>query len=92
MRGFFIFKMLQIVAETTGPLMSIQLYNQTAAALVTDSALSTSSTTPTILTTGDLTSNLTSGQAIYVVQIKMAAGTLADQVNLDYAAIKVEWS
>lgn len=83
---------LQIVAETTGPLMSIQLYNQTAAALVTGSALSTSSTTPAILTTGDLAVNLTNGQAIYIVQIKMAAGTLSDQVNLDYAALKVEWS
>ena len=84
---------LRVVAETTTPVMTIQLFNVTAAAAVTGSTLTTSSTIPVTLTTGDLTSNLTNGPATYQVQIEMAAGgTNADRVTLDMAVLKVTWS
>lgn len=83
---------LIVVAETTGPLMSIQLYNVTEDKVITGSDLSTTSVSPVILSTSDILSGLTSSQAIYMVQIKMASGTFADQINLDYASLKVEWS
>lgn len=83
---------LRIIGETTSPLMTIQLYNLTANAVVTGSTLTTSSSTATLLVTPDLSSNLTNGPAIYQVQIKMAAGTPTDRVTLVYAALRVEWS
>jgi hypothetical protein len=83
---------LRVVAETTGPLMTIQLYNVTAGGVVAGSTITTSSTTPVSLNTSDLFSNLTSGQAIYKVQIKMDAGTVSDRVFLAYAALRIEWS
>lgn len=83
---------LRVVAETTGPLCSIQLYNLTTAAVVTGSALSTSSADPVTLTTGDLYANLSSGLAVYQVQMNMGSGSLSDRVNLDFAELLVEWS
>ena len=83
---------LRTVAETTGPLMTIQLWNYTTATNVPSSTLTTTSTVPTAIITMDLTSNLTSGNAIYQVQIKMATGTRADQVKLDMATLKTNWS
>jgi hypothetical protein len=82
---------LRCIGETTSPQMSIKLYNLTAAADVTGSTLTTSSTVPVALTTGDLTANLTNGYAMYQVQILMAAGVPADQVILDMANIRVDW-
>ncbi|HSY75583.1 MAG TPA: hypothetical protein VK890_01925, partial [Bacteroidia bacterium] len=83
---------MRIIAHTTTPLMSIQLYNLTTAAVVTGSTLTTSSTTPVTLTTADLTANLTNGLASYQVQIMMAGGgTGADRVTLDMAILKVVW-
>lgn len=83
---------LRIIAETTSPLMTIQLYNLTANVVVASSTLTTSSSTATLQVTPDLSSNLTNGPAIYQVQIKMAAGTPTDRVTLVYAALRVEWS
>jgi hypothetical protein len=84
---------LRAIAHTTSPQVTIQLYNLTAAAVVTGSTLTTTSTTPTLLTTtGDLTSNLTNGPAIYQVQIEMASGLSTDQITLDMAKLRITWS
>lgn len=65
---------LQMLLETTGPIASAQLYNFTAAAVVTGSSLSTSNMFTTLLTSGDLSANLSNGSAIYQAQIEMATG------------------
>jgi hypothetical protein len=84
---------LRVIAHTTGPQITIQLFNLTAASVVTGSTLTTSSTVPVTLTTGDLTANLSAGLADYQVQIQMAAGgTSSDQVSLDMASLKVTWT
>lgn len=84
---------LRVIAQTTGPEMTIELFNSTADSTVTGSSLTTTSTTPVALTTGDLSANLTNGNAIYIVQIKMAGGgTVFDQVILNSAVLKIEWS
>jgi len=82
---------LRCIGETTSPQMSIKLYNLTTASDVTGSTLTTSSTTPVSLVTGDLSANLSAGNAMYQVQILMAAGAPADQVILDMANIRVDW-
>lgn len=83
---------VRVLAQTTSPLMSIRLYNVTTATVVTGGDLSTSSTTPVELITGDLTANLSNSAAYYEVQIKMAAGSPTDRVILGYAALEVEWT
>lgn len=83
---------LRVIAETTGPLMTIQLYNVTTSTAVVGSSLTSTSLTPELLSTDDLTSNLSAGSALYEVQIKMASGLPADVVNLDYAGLRLEWA
>jgi hypothetical protein len=83
---------LRVIAETTSPLMTIQLFNFTTATVVTGSTLTTSSSVPVLLTTSDLTSNLSAGLATYQVQIKMDSGTPTDRVLLSMASFKVIWS
>lgn len=83
---------LKVIAETTGPLASFSLYNFTAAAAVTGTSLSTSSTTPVILTTSDIASNLSAGEAIYQLYANMAAGSASDQINVDSVEFLVTWS
>jgi len=83
---------LKIIAETTGPQMSIQLLNVTTSTVVTGSTLTTSSVSPALLTSGDLTAALSAGSAIYQVQIKMDTGSSPDRVTLDYAGMKIVWS
>lgn len=83
---------LKVIAETTGPQVTIQLYNVTDSVVVTGSTLTTSSLTPVELTTGDLTANLKNANAIYQVQIKMAAGVPSDMVSLDFARLEVTWA
>jgi len=84
---------LRVIAETTGPLMTIQLFNYTAASVVSGSTLTTTSVIPVSLSTGDLTANLTNGPATYQVQIKMASGGLSsDRISLDMAKLRVVWS
>lgn len=85
---------LRVTAETTSPTMTLQLYNYTAAAVVTGTTLTTTSTVPTTLTTGDLTANLTNGSAVYILQIKMAAGGggSSERVTVDNAAIRIQWT
>ncbi|CAB4196543.1 Collagen triple helix repeat [uncultured Caudovirales phage] len=82
---------LKVVAETTAPLITIQLYNYTTAAVVTGSTLSTSSLTPIELSSGDLFLNLYSGDAVYEIQIKMDAGGVSDNVTLDNAYLRIDW-
>lgn len=84
---------LRVVVETTMPMMTVQLFNLTAASVVSGSTITTSSTVPILLTTGDLSANLTNGPAIYQVQIEMASGGGGgDRVTLDMATLKVTWS
>lgn len=83
---------LQVILETTAPLATARLYNFTAAAAVTGSTLTTSSTSPVILTSGDITANLSGSSALYQVQISMAAGLGSDRVTCSMAKLLVEWS
>jgi hypothetical protein len=82
---------LRIIAETTGPLMTIQLYNITNSTIVTGSTLTTVSAEPVVLESGDLSSNILGSSAIYQVQIKMDAGAESDQVNLGSAGLRISW-
>lgn len=83
---------LKVIVETTGPQVTVQLYNVTTASVVTGSTLTSTSTTPVELITADLTPNLSAGDAIYQVQIKMAAGSSADMVALDLARFEATWA
>jgi hypothetical protein len=84
---------LRVIAETTGPQITVQLFNYTTATVVTGSTLTTTSGVPVTLFTGDLTANLTNGPATYIVQIEMAGGGgSTDRITLDMATIKVTWS
>lgn len=82
----------QVILETTSPLATIKLYNFTTTAEVTGSTLTTSSTTPVILTSSNITSNLSVSSALYQVQISMASGTPSDRVTCGMAKLLVEWS
>ncbi len=82
----------RVIVETTAPIMSIQLYNYTANSIVAGSASTTTSTTPVLLVSPDLTSSLSPGSAIYQVQIKMGSGSINDRVTLDNAVLRIEWS
>ena len=83
---------LQVLLETTSPLATAKLYNFTTAADVTSSTVTTSSTTPVLLTSSDLYSNLSSGSAVYQVQFSMASGSVSDQVTCSMARLILEWS
>jgi hypothetical protein len=83
---------LQVITESSGPIVNIQLYNVTTSSVVGSSNLSTSSLTPTTLTTGDIKSFLTNGMATYEIQMKMGVGGLFDLISLDYAVLKVTWT
>ena len=82
----------QVILETTAPLATIRLYNYTTVAAVTGSTLTTTSTTPVILTTGDILANLSAGSALYQVQISMATGLVSDRVTCGMAKLVIEWS
>lgn len=82
----------QSILETTLPDGYIRLYNFTDAAAVTDSELFTSSTEPDLLTSVDISNNLSVGSAIYQVQIKMNAGAPSDRVTCGMAKLIVTWS
>ena len=83
---------LQVLLETTSPLATAKLYNYTAVADVTSSTVTTSSTTPVLLTSSDLYSNLSAGSAIYQVQFSMASGSVSDQVTCSMARLILEWT
>ena len=82
----------QAILETTSPLATVRLYNYTAAAVVAGSTLTTSSTTPVILTSADISSNLSGSSALYQVQINMSAGLVSDLVTCGMAKLIIEWS
>ncbi len=83
---------LKIISETTGPLMTIQLYNLTTNSIVPGTIMTTSSITAMAQMTADLTPVLYNGTAVYQVQIKMGDGGTTDRVTLVYAVLRVEWS
>ena len=78
--------------ETTGPLATIYLYNVTTASIVIGSTLTTSSLTPLYLSSGDLTSVLSNGSAIYQVRMFMATGLTSDRITCTLAKLLPEWS
>jgi len=82
----------QSILETTLPDGYIRLYNFTDVTPVTDSELFTSSTEPDLLTSIDISNNLSAGSAIYQVQIKMNAGSPSDRVTCGMAKLMVTWS
>lgn len=84
---------LKLLAETTGPQANFQLFNLTTSSVVSGSSLTTTSTTPVALSTGDLTSALTNGNASYQVQMFMTSGGgSADRIVLDNARLQIDWS
>jgi len=83
----------QMLLETTGPVASAQLYNYTAVSVVTGTSFTTPNTTTTLLTSGDISGNLTNGSAIYQVQIEMASGGLtSDQITCSMARFLIQFS
>ena len=83
---------LRDVGETTGPTLSVRLYNITTASVVTNSEITTSSAVPELITSPDLSAYLHPGAAIYQVQMKMGSGgTEADVVNLTCASLRTQW-
>lgn len=82
----------QVILETTSPLATVRLYNFTTAAEVTGSVLTTSSSTPVILTSSDISNNLSASSALYQVQISMATGLVTDRVTCGMAKLLIEWS
>lgn len=83
---------LRIIGETTGPQLSVQLYNVSTSTLITGSALSTTSLTPVLLETGDISPEISASSAIYEIQVKMNSGTPSDIVNIGYASLRTEWT
>jgi hypothetical protein len=83
---------LRVVVESTGPLVSVQLYNFTSNAVVAGSSLSSSSLTPVELVTGDLSAVISATEALYIVQFKMGAGGTSDMVTLDHARLECVFS
>jgi hypothetical protein len=82
---------LVVVAETTGPTMTIRLFNYTDNGEVSGTLLTTTSTIPETLITGDISSYLTNGSALYQVQIKMDDGLINDVVTLDNCYLLIQW-
>lgn len=83
---------LQVLLETTGPTATVRLYNFSSTAVVTGSTLTTSNTSTTLLTTGDLTANLANGSAIYQVQFEMGAGgTGSDFITCSMARFIIQY-
>ena len=83
---------LKVIGETTGPELSIRLYNLTAGAIVSGSTLTTTSTTSVLLETADISSNITNGSAIYNLQISLDTVNPAEHGDLMYAVIEIYWS
>lgn len=81
---------LHVVLETTSPAVTLQLYNATTHAVVAGSTITLPAATvgPTEFTTADLTSALSANDAVYQVQIKMAAGGASDMATLHYARLE----
>ena len=82
---------LQVLLETTAPVATVRLYNYTDTSVVTGSMLATSNTSTTLLTTGDLTANLTNGSAIYQVQFEMATGSGSDFITCSMARFVIQY-
>jgi hypothetical protein len=83
---------LKIIAETTGPEITIRLYNFTEGAVVTNTTLNSTSVVNTLLETIDISSNLSTGSAIYNIQMSIDTVNPAENADLTYAALEIEWS
>lgn len=83
---------LKVIGETTGPDLSIRMYNFTAGSVVTGSTMTTASTNSVIIETADLTSNLTNGSAIYYLQISLDTVNPAEHGDVTYAVLEIYWS
>jgi hypothetical protein len=86
---------LQALLETTGPTAYIQLYDFTYHTVVTGSEFNTSSLTPYLIVSGDLTAGLhpPGSPAIYQIQVKMASGGgPGDRVTCTMARLVAAWS
>ena len=81
----------QVLLETTGPIATAQLYNFTTTSLVTGTVLSTSNISTTLLTSGDISGNLTNGSAIYQAQIEMASGGASDFITCSMARFILQY-
>lgn len=82
----------RFVGETTGPLLSAYLYNVGTNSIVSGTSLTISSVIPLFTQSADLTSNLSTGSALYEVHAKMDAGLDTDFITCDFASLRVEWT
>lgn len=64
-----------IASAPSGYTVEVRLYNQTAAAVVTSSTVSTSATIPTALTSSALTIPTDGSTPIYLIQFRIASGS-----------------
>jgi hypothetical protein len=83
---------MRVIAETTGPAAEVRLYNVSTNTPVTGSLMSTTSLTPTLLTSPDLSAVLSAGSAIYEIQMRKTGGSAFDTVNLGYASLRISWT
>lgn len=83
---------LKVIGETTGPELSIRLYNFTAGAVVTGTTMTTTSTSNTLIETANILSNLTNGSAIYNLQISLDTVNPAEHGDVTYAVLEIYWS
>jgi len=83
---------LQVILQTTAPQANVQLYNFTTTSAVAGTTLNTLSTTPVLLTSADISANLSVGSAIYQIQLSMDAGGVSDVATCSMARLLVEWS
>jgi len=80
-----------VLEATSGMTARVRLYNQDTASAVTDSALTTTSTTPTrVSTTLTVPADLPASLQTYLVQLQISAGSPgdADQVVCRWAALR----
>jgi len=83
---------LKVIAEMTAGDGYVQLYNVTAASVVTltpSDPIHITSLTPTELLSNDISANLSLGPAIYQVQAKATSG---NTITVSLSELLVEWS
>lgn len=83
---------LKVIAETTGPEITIRIYNFTTGSAVTGTTLNSTSMTNVLLETADISSNLSTGSAIYNIQMSIDTVNPAENADLTYAALEIQWS
>lgn len=83
---------LKIIAETTGPEITVRIYNFTTGAAVTGTTLNSTSMINVLLETSDISSYLSTGSAIYNIQMSIDTVDPAENASLTYAALEIQWS